>query len=113
VAATTTERWDALVQAVLAEGNASYGNEGGPQRAFGATSLKTAGKIFAMLVQERLVVKLPANRVDELVASSVGDHFDAGKGKVMREWLMVRGDDPGEWHSLTTESEAFVAGRGR
>lgn len=44
---------------MLADGAATYGNEGGAQRAFGSTSLKTDGKIFAMLVTDRLVVKLP------------------------------------------------------
>ena len=44
----------------------------GPQRAFGSTSLKTNGKIFAMLVKGRLVVKLDRKRVDELVAAGRG-----------------------------------------
>jgi hypothetical protein len=105
------ERWEALVATMLAEGSATYGNEGGAQRAFGATSLKTSGKIFAMLVKERLVVKLPARRVEELVEGGAGERFDPGHGRIQREWLSVRGDDPGEWHALATESEAFVAKR--
>jgi hypothetical protein len=107
------ERWEALVTDVLAAGSASYGNVGGPQRAFGATSLKTDGKIFAMLVKDRLVVKLPAARVSELVETGVGERFDPGHGRIQKEWLSVVGDDPDAWRALSTESEAFVAKRTR
>ena len=98
---------------MLADGVASYGNDGGAQRAFGSTSLKTDGKIFAMLVKDRLVVKLPAARVEGLAAEGAGEPFDPGHGRVQKEWLSVTGADPGQWHALATESEAFVAKRRR
>jgi hypothetical protein len=107
------DRWEALVATMLAEGSATYGNERGARRGFGSTSLKTGGKMFAMLAKDRLVVKLPARRVEELVAEGVGEGFDPGHGRIQKEWLSVRGDDPGEWHVLATEAEAFVARRGR
>jgi TfoX/Sxy family transcriptional regulator of competence genes len=114
VAATpTVERWEALVATMLAEGAATYGNAGGAQRAFGSTSLKTDGKIFAMLVKDRLVVKLPAARVEELAGQGVGERFDPGHGRIQKEWLSVRGADPDQWRALATESEAFVAKRQR
>lgn len=106
-------RWEALVADVLAAGSATYGNEGGPQRAFGATSLKTDGRIFAMLVKDRLVVKLPAARVSELVETAIGERFDPGHGRIQKEWLSVVGEDPDAWRSLAIESEAFVATRAR
>jgi hypothetical protein len=105
-------RWDALVAAMLADGQATYGNQGGPQRAFGSTSLKTDGKIFAMLVKERLVVKLPAGRVTELVDAGAGERFDPGHGRIQKVWLSVFSDQPDEWRALATESESFVAKRG-
>jgi hypothetical protein len=109
----TTERWEALVATMLAEGDATYGNPGGAQRAFGSTSLKADGKIFAMLVKDRLVVKLPAARVAELVGQGVGERFDPGHGRIQKEWLSVRGSDPDQWHAMATEAEAFVAKRQR
>ena len=112
-AEAAAERWEALVTDVLAAGSATYGNEGGPQRAFGATSLKTDGKIFAMLVKDRLVVKLPAARVTEVMENGAGERFDPGHGRIQKEWLAVAGDDPAEWRALATESEAYVARRGR
>ena len=51
-------RFAALVESMLAHAGTTYGADGsGPQRAFGSTSLKTNDKIFAMLVNGRLVVK--------------------------------------------------------
>jgi hypothetical protein len=107
------ERWEALVASMLADGTATYGNEGGPQRAFGATSLKTDGRIFAMLVKDRLVVKLPGARVSALVEEGSGERFDPGHGRIQKEWLSVFTDDPAAWRMLATESEAFVAKRSR
>ena len=106
-------RWEHLVADILATGTATYGNEDGPKRAFGATSLKTDGRIFAMLVKDRLVVKLPAARVTQLVEDGAGERFDPGHGRIQREWLSVFTDDPEAWRSLATESEAYVARRAR
>ena len=108
-----SDRWEALVATMLADGAATYGNAGGAQRAFGSTSLKTDGKIFAMLVKDRLVVKLPAARVVELTSEGVGEPFDPGHGRIQKEWLSVTGTEADQWRSLATESEAFVARRPR
>src|SRR5512132_2257846 len=106
-------RWERLVETMLATGEATYGNAAadGPKRAFGATSLKTRGKIFAMLVHGRLVVKLPAKRVEALVDERAGRRFDPGHGRIQREWLDVASDDFETWVALASESEAFVARR--
>jgi TfoX/Sxy family transcriptional regulator of competence genes len=106
-------RWESLVADMLADGAATYGNQNGPKRAFGSTSLKTGGKIFAMLVKDRLVVKLPATRVEQLVADGIGERFDPGHGRIQKEWLSVHGSDPETWRTLAHESEAFVARRAR
>ena len=109
------ERFAALVDTMLGRGGATYGSDGsGPQRAFGSTSLKTSGKIFAMLVNGRLVVKLDRRRVDELVASGDGERFDPGHGRLQKEWLAIESASSDDvWLALAAEAEAFVAGRGR
>jgi hypothetical protein len=114
MATDTEERWERLVERMLAAGEATYGNVAGDgaKRGFGSTSLKTGGRMFAMLAHERLVVKLPAKRVDDLEASGVGRRFDPGHGRLQREWLHVSGDDFELWVELATEAEAFVARRG-
>ncbi len=82
---------------------------------FGRGALRYEGKIFAMLVRGRLVLKLPAGRVTALIRSGNGAAFDANKGTPMREWLSL---DPGselDWLTLATEALDFAraaAGRG-
>lgn len=75
--------------------------------------LKVDGRIFAMLVRDELVVKLPRERVDELVGRRQGTRFDAGKGKAMREWFVLSRDSKTSWKALANESLAFVAASGR
>ena len=55
-----------------------------------------------------LVVKLPRDRVDELISTGVGQSF-APAGKVFREWVLVEGFDADEWDALLRESVAFVS----
>src|SRR5260370_19210184 len=74
--------------------------------------LKVEGKIFAMLVRGELVLKLPGDRVDALVASADGERFDAGKGTPMREWFVLSPTSRKSWLALAREAMAFVsAGR--
>jgi TfoX/Sxy family transcriptional regulator of competence genes len=109
---TAEERWAALVETMLAHGAATHGSDGA-QRAFGSTSLKTDGKIFAMLVKDRLVVKLARRRVDELVEAGEGRRFDPGHGRLQKEWLDVDSASADVWLALATEAEEFVARRGQ
>ena len=76
---------------------------------FGSSALKINNSIFAMLVGDRLVVKLPRTRVAELIERGVGEPFDAGKGKPMKEWVGLLGDE-GTCRQLVAEALAFVRG---
>jgi hypothetical protein len=75
---------------------------------FGRGALRYQGKIFAMLVRGRLVVKLPADRVTVLINSGDGAAFDANKGTPMREWLSLDADSALNWLELTTEAVEFA-----
>lgn len=78
-------------------------------RGFGSHALKVHGRIFAMFVRGRLVVKLPKPRVDELVDRGHGVRFDANKGIPMKEWFSMDPEAPLEWSTLAREAMAFVA----
>jgi TfoX/Sxy family transcriptional regulator of competence genes len=84
----------------------------GGGRGFGSQALKLDGAIFAMISGDRLVVKLPARRVAELIESGRGQPFDAGKGKPMKEWVGLLGDEPA-CRALVAEALAFGRGRPR
>lgn len=75
---------------------------------FGRSALRFENKIFAMFVRGRLVVKLPAGRVQELIAAGEGVHFDANKGTPMREWLSLDPDSARPWLPLATEALDFA-----
>ena len=78
-------------------------------RKFGSNALKVGGKLFALLTQGTLVVKLPKARVGALVTAGVGVPFDPGHGRAMKEWLTIT-DDGASWSELAQEAHRFVAG---
>jgi hypothetical protein len=77
---------------------------------FGSNAIKINKSIFVMLVNDRLVVKLPAKRVGELIAAGDGVPFDAGKGKPMKEWVELTTNDDA-CRGLVAEAMAFVGRR--
>ena len=94
------------------EGGVDPATPDSSRRRFGATALKTGGKIFAMAVKGTLVLKLPASRVDALVAAGLGTRFDPGHGRTMKEWVALTGAEEG-WLPLAREARAFVSSQAR
>ncbi len=91
--------YDAVANRFLAEPGVTEG------QMFGNPVLKVGGKVFAGLWEEQLVVKVPAARVQELIASGKGSPFAPMEGRTMKEWVLV-GDD----EELAAEALAFVSG---
>jgi hypothetical protein len=75
---------------------------------FGRGALRYRRKIFAMFVRGQLVVKLPARRVDELVADGYGERFDANKGTPMKEWFSLDAGSALPWLPLAREALDFA-----
>lgn len=82
-------------------------------RGFGADALKVNGSIFAMPTRGHLVVKLPRERVDALTGAGVGWPFDAGKGRPMKQWMVVGAEDHETWLALAREALDFVRSQRR
>ena len=75
-----------------------HGVRRGEGRGFGTGALAVNGRIFAMLSSRgEFVVKFPRDRVDALVASRAGTPFDAGRGRLMREWLALGVGSRQDW----------------
>jgi hypothetical protein len=77
---------------------------------FGRSALRYRRKIFAMLVRGRLVLKLPGQRVDELIEAGYGERFDANKGTPMKEWLSLDPESGLAWLPLAREALDFAQG---
>ena len=81
------------------------------RQGFGAGALKVNGKIFAMMTpRAEFVVKIPKARVDELVSQGIGERFEPGPGRTMKEWLALD-RHPKLWTELAKEAYQFVKGR--
>jgi hypothetical protein len=103
---TAESRYADLVDKMKRKTGVTHITEG---KGFGSSGqLKVGGRIFAMLVRGELVLKLPRDRVDALVASGEGTHFDAGKGKPMREWFVLSPISTKRWLPLAEEALDFV-----
>jgi hypothetical protein len=80
-------------------------------RGFGSGGLKVNGKLFALVSsRDEFVVKLPGQRVSELVAAGAARYFDAGRGRPMKEWAAIdlaSGADP---VALAQEAHRYVRG---
>ena len=75
---------------------------------FGRTALRFQNKIFVMLVRGRLVLELPAERVDALIAAGDGVRFDANKGTPMKEWFSRDPESDRTWLPLAREALDFA-----
>jgi len=106
------ERYRVLAAAFAEEPGVTLPTDGAqPGNRFGSSALKVDGRIFAMLVRGRLVVKLPRQRVAALIASGAGEDYDPGRGRVMKEWVVLGPAADAEWLPLAREALAFVAAR--
>jgi hypothetical protein len=80
---------------------------------FGRAALRFNGKIFAMLVSGRLVLKLPEGRVDALLNDGAGVRFDANKGTPMKEWLALDPESDLDWLTLAHDALRVASGADR
>jgi hypothetical protein len=80
-------------------------------RGFGSGAIKIDGKIFASLASgDRLLLKLPASRVDALINEGIGERFSTG-GRPKREWVTVALAHAERWVPLSDEARAFAAAK--
>lgn len=78
----------------------------------GFPCLRVTGAFFASCDPRTgdLVVKLPRERVAELISAGRGKPF-APAGRTFREWVLVDDRDEDHWAELIEEALRFVSGR--
>jgi hypothetical protein len=78
----------------------------------GFPCLRVAGAFFASCDHRSgdLIVKLPRQRVQQLVDVGTGQPF-APAGRTFREWVLIDDRDPDRWAELIDEAWAFAGGR--
>jgi len=74
---------------------------------FGSAGLRTGRRFFAIWWHERLVLKLPAERRQALIAAGQAEPVEPMGGRPMNGWVVVAGslDRP----ALVEEARAHVA----
>ncbi len=71
-------------------------------------ALKIRKKMFAMLSKGYFVVKLPKNRVEELLNSKEGLPYDPGTGTFMKEWVIIPAEYSDRWIDYASEAKEFA-----
>lgn len=102
------ERYQTLSASMLGQDGVTIGTGSSSKRSFGADALCVNNKIFAMLVGGALVMKLPRQQVDALIAAGQGQRFANGAGRPMKEWIALRPDADLDWDGLGRAALAFV-----
>ena len=76
----------------------------------GGRCVRVAGEVLALVDFKcsGLVVKLPRERVDQLIAEGASRLF-APAGKVFRDWVPIPKADSRQWDALLREGIALVS----
>jgi hypothetical protein len=74
---------------------------------FGSQGLRTGKKFFAVWWHDQLVLKLPPDRLREVVDGGTATPFEPMPGRPMNGWAVV--DPSADWGPLVEEARAFVA----
>jgi hypothetical protein len=74
----------------------------------GAQGIKYNNKMFIMFYKGNLVVKLAPDRIKELINENIGESFDPGTGKPMKDRMLIRVSKKDHWINISEESKRFV-----
>lgn len=73
-----------------------------------SAGLKTAGRFYAFVAGDDLVVKLPAARVTELIATGVGRPCEPRQGRPMRQWVRLTPAGESACTAYLMEAREFI-----
>lgn len=85
-------------------------------KAFGYPAYKVNGKVFAFVGEVGIALKLPEDRVAELVEDQGAIRpFEVSDGVVWKQWVYIERKNPEDYHqdlNLMEEAIAFVGSKG-
>jgi hypothetical protein len=61
-----------------------------------------------MLSKGKYVVKLPKDRVMEILSSGEGLPYDPGNGRIMKEWVIIPEEFSDKWMDYASEAKRFA-----
>ena len=96
------EAWEDLVERAT-DGHVTPGSM------FGCRGLRTGRRFFAIWWHERLVVKLPPDRLEALVTSGQAAPFEPMEGRRMNGWAVL--GQTVEWDPVVAEARAWTEGQ--
>jgi hypothetical protein len=70
--------------------------------------LRSFGRLFAMLRDDALVVRLPAGRADELVQAGIASRFYDSAGPRLKPWVAVPYTRPQAWTEPAREALSYA-----
>jgi hypothetical protein len=97
-------RFAALQAEYADDPRVTFGTGFGPK-----AGMRVDGRIFAMLVNGGIALKLPSDRVQSLIEVGLARPFGMGKKRPMKEWTSIP-VDAAEAHALVAEAYAHVGG---
>ena len=101
------EWFDGLVEQMSGRPDVSVGTGFGSH-----PGLRFRGRIYAMLLDQQPVVKLPAYRCQQLVAAGEATAFTRGQGRPLQEWVCLEPPARPRWSALVEEAYDYVGAGG-
>jgi hypothetical protein len=73
-----------------------------------AQGIKYDDKMFIMFYKGDLVVKLSPDRIKELINNHIGEPFDPGTGRLMKDRILLKVSKKDLWIKISEESKKYV-----
>jgi hypothetical protein len=84
------------------------------RKGFGTRSMFVGRKMFAVLDRTgELVLKLPPERVQVLIAGKTGRGWSPGTGAPLREYIAIPFTQQKQWPELAREARAYMGEKGK
>jgi hypothetical protein len=74
----------------------------------GSQGIKFGKRMFVMFYKGQLLVKLPPDRVSDLIRTKVGLSFDPGTGKPMKDRVIIPESKKELWIQFSEESRQYA-----